>query len=143
MSYTVSGVDYNEFSAINQRIIDRLVSREVYCCMTQEVEYMLERVFCGDDNNPFDESAYDEIFVCDSDDGEEYERIIYEWWVVSGWLGDKLREKGQPVISTVWGNTYWGRTCTGQSICLDWCITEIAKDMEILDGMEYSWSDKK
>lgn len=56
MSYKVNGVEYESWSANNQRVIDRLIEREVYCCMTSEVEYMLSRVYESDDNNPFDEN---------------------------------------------------------------------------------------
>lgn len=140
MSYTVNGKTYETYSAVNQRIIDRLVSREVYCCITEEVEYMLRRIPYNDNGNPLDESVYDALYVY-GDDGVVESAEIYEWWAVTDWLGEKLRDKGQPVIDTVWGKSYWGRTCTGQAISLDWCIAEIAKDMGILDGMEWSWAN--
>ena len=63
MSYEVNGVKYDSWSAKNQRIIDTLVNREVYCCMTSEVEYMLSRIPYNDDNNPFEESDYDKMMV--------------------------------------------------------------------------------
>lgn len=217
MSYEVDGVKYEDQSAKNQRIIDKLVEREVYCCMTQEVEYMLSRVFFNDDNNPFDEECADAtmrpecpecrsaysfteltvselqdrwfevgfglnkeageleegylcpicgcwhktiesareccgvdqtIYQCDHCgkvlNEEQYEHMdtapveIYEWWAVSGWFGEKLKEQGCVVIDA-WGKSYWGREATGQSISLDGCITNIAKEMRILDGMENDW----
>lgn len=55
MRYNINGVEYESWSANNQRVIDRLVSREVYCCMTAEIEYMLSRVFESDEQNPFTE----------------------------------------------------------------------------------------
>lgn len=77
MSYEVNGVEYDYWSAKNQRILDKLVNREVFCCMTSEVEYMLSKVPDYEGENPFDE---DDICVtmnpyCDecetADDFEE------------------------------------------------------------------------
>ena len=55
MSYEVNGVEYDYWSAKNQRILDKLVNREVFCCMTSEVEYMLSKVPDSEGENPFDE----------------------------------------------------------------------------------------
>ena len=59
---------------------------------------------------------------------------IYEYWLVTEWLGEKLRKHGEPVFER-WGGWIWGRCCTGQAIMLDYVISEIAYGMEILDGM--------
>lgn len=218
MSYTVNGVEYETWSAENQRILQHFVNREIYCNMSAEVEYMLSRTMYGDDNNPFAEednlalfcqvcsecgSTYgfeekspadlsdDEIendadfdidtltsevtyycpicglpynsaseakacceeetlHVCQSCgkiyshddylnlDSEAVE--VYEWWAITDWLGDKLAAQGCVVISDIYGKSYWGRCTTGQSITLDGCIANIAKDMGILQGMENDWS---
>ena len=45
MSYTINGKEYETWSVNNQRILDELVDREVYCCMTSEMEYMLSRIW--------------------------------------------------------------------------------------------------
>ena len=58
----------------------------------------------------------------DSESGEL--REIFEWWSVSTWLLEKLREEKEPVLRTVHGD-YWGRSSTGQSICLDDVIERI------------------
>lgn len=64
---------------------------------------------------------------------------IYEWYKVSGWLCEKLKEQGQPVISI---DNIWGRTCTGQAVLLDGVITRICAGMGILEGQENEWSVK-
>lgn len=207
MSYKVNGAEYNSWSAKNQQILDRFIDREVFCCMTSEVEYMLSKVWDGDDNNPFSEDDLEALYMpccsgCHSTYGfeevpisklrdedfetdeecfqcpicgcwyktvdeakeccafeetvyrcqdcgkilsqEEYESLdtspveVYEWWAVSRWLGRKLREYGCVVIE-FWGKSYWGRQTTGQSITLDGCIVDIAKDLQILEGMECEW----
>ena len=49
-------------------------------------------------------------------------KIIYEYWIVTPWLGKKLKDKGELVYET-WGGWIWGRTCTGQPILLDSIIS--------------------
>lgn len=78
---------------------------------------------------------------CDALYAEEPEaepQEIYEYWIVSSWLGEKLREKGEPVLARG-GGWIWGRTCTGQAILLDHVISEICYDMEILEGQAREW----
>jgi len=63
---------------------------------------------------------------------------IYEYWIVSPWLGEKLMAKGEPVLKR-WDGWIWGRTCTGQAILLDGVISEICYEMEILEGQPHEW----
>ena len=78
---------------------------------------------------------------------EEYEYLdenpqeVYEWWAVTNWLGDKLKERGEVVIEG-WGHWYWGRGNTGQGIALDGVISSICYGMEILEGQKYSWENR-
>lgn len=50
---------------------------------------------------------------------------IYEWYLVSDWFIDRLREINEPVLDNDYGE-YWGRCCTGQAIYLDYSIQELA-----------------
>lgn len=50
---------------------------------------------------------------------------IYEWWIVSDWLIEKLKAKGEPVLVD---ECIWGRTATGQAILMDGVIREIVKE---------------
>jgi uncharacterized C2H2 Zn-finger protein len=77
----------------------------------------------------------DEIF---EEEPEAEPQDIYEYWIVSSWLGEKLREKGEPVLARG-GGWIWGRTCTGQAILLDHVISETCYDMEILEGQAREW----
>lgn len=63
------------------------------------------------------------------------EAEIFEWWIVTSWLGRKLEEKGYPVVERSMG-WLWGRTTTGQSISIDYVIREICQDMEFLYGQK-------
>jgi len=60
----------------------------------------------------------------------------YEWWIVSSWLCDKLKEKGEVVLED---ENIWGRQTSGQAILLDSVISEICSDMGILEGQEHEW----
>lgn len=62
----------------------------------------------------------------------------YEFWIVSNYLGEKLKEKGE-IVADFLGFIIWGRQATGQAILLDGVISRIAEDMEILEGMENEW----
>jgi hypothetical protein len=69
---------------------------------------------------------------------EEEPQEIFEWWIVSKWLGNRLEAEGEPVINDG-VHIYWGRTCTGQAILLDSVISQIAYDLEILEGQANEW----
>lgn len=94
-------------------------------CCSNDIVYR-----CTDCGKVLDDFEYNNL--------ESEPEEIFEWWAVANWFGDKLEEQGCVVIKS-WGKSYWGRTTTGQSISLDGCIANIAKDMKILDGMEYCW----
>ena len=61
---------------------------------------------------------------------------IFEYWAVSSYLAEKLSKNGYCIISE---QNIWGRTTTGQGILLDYIITKICADMEILQGQANSW----
>lgn len=71
-------------------------------------------------------------------ESDTQQQEIYEWWLVSHWLFDKLKEKGEPVLNYA-NNYWWGRGVSGQAILLDAVISEICWDMEILHGQENEW----
>jgi hypothetical protein len=44
---------------------------------------------------------------------------IFEWWrITDTFIASKLEEIGEPILDNDYG-TWWGRTCTGQSIITD------------------------
>ena len=71
---------------------------------------------------------------------ENEPKEVFEWWMVSDFLCNKLKEKGCAVLSN---ENIWGRTTTGQAILLDCVISQICADMEILEGMANSWEEKR
>lgn len=67
--------------------------------------------------------------ACEMDNIEPYEREVFEHWVVSSWLADKLIEKGEKVDKGFQGLCVWTRTTTGQAIAYDWVIKQITADL--------------
>lgn len=216
MTYTVNGQSYNFDSPVNDRIVQQFIDREVYCCASSEIDYILLQLHSTsphEDEAPFTYEEYlgalshagePECSDCGSTEFEEwdpatapesdfqgedaqytcpycgqtYETLpearaccshlsfmrckscgtfydlddynaldskfpeVFEWYIVSSYLGDKLKAHGQVVIDG-WGKSYWGRQCTGQSLSLDGVFQSICYENEILQGQAYSWADKE
>lgn len=101
-------------------------------------EQEVEGFYWDDINNLYmtDEEIVKYYGSCDEDktkqdlideirnNGEDHNEI-YEWYLVSDWFLDKLKEIDEPYIDNDYGE-YWGRTCTGQSIYLDYSIQKLA-----------------
>jgi len=67
--------------------------------------------------------------LCDAEDIEPHELEIFEHWIVSDWLADKLEAKGENVDREFAGLTVWARTTTGQAISIDAVIESIVDDL--------------
>lgn len=52
--------------------------------------------------------------------GEE----VLEWWLVTPWLAERLKERGEIVIDEL-DCRWWGRLTSGQAIYMDSVIREI------------------
>lgn len=153
-------------SAVSQRIKEKFVDREVYACVSGMVEYILQKSY-EDRDAPFSWDDAENFYLptcreCGSTDISEFEKDdstfykcngcgeitdeepetepqkVYEWWIVSGWLADKLRQYNEVIIDDGF-NQIWGRCTTGQAILLDGVITDICEEMEILEGQKNQW----
>ena len=62
--------------------------------------------------------------IDDLDELDTKPQEIFEWWLCTGWLLDKLEKQGEPILRTDFG-AWWGRTCCGQAIHLDHVIENI------------------
>lgn len=78
-----------------------------------------EHLEAGDDN------AWQSF--CDDARIDPYEREIFEHWIISDWLADKLEAFGERVERDFAGLTVWGRTTSGQAIAADYVIQQIAQ----------------
>jgi hypothetical protein len=67
--------------------------------------------------------------ICRDFEIEPHEREVFEHWIVSDWLADKLAEHGEKVDKDFAGMTIWARTTTGQGIASDYVIERIAEQL--------------
>ena len=122
-------------SGTMQDITRQFISNHIYCnqsCLVSEL--MDKEVISIEDYINFYKS--DETIKSDYDvkTEEEIEEIrdngedtqeVYEHWLCSNWFISKMKEQDEPILETDF-ETWWGRTCTGQSIYLDYNIQELA-----------------
>jgi hypothetical protein len=112
--------------------IREFVNREVYVCASHLIEELIEVRTNGgicralskrEMYNHLKEFDLDNIdWPTDKETGDSVE--VFEWWIVSSFMGRKLLEKEELIIKC--GNlTIWGRTTTGQHITMDSVIEDI------------------
>lgn len=126
-------------SSNNQRIKAKLVEREVIMLASDIVD-----VLYSDSHEDIIDAINEaksivEIHSDDQDIAEGERNIeVFEWYFVNEMLADDL-EKRNEVIVRHFNSPLWGRQGTGQAILLDSVISEIATDMEILEGQVNEW----
>lgn len=114
--------DYEEAARESGATLHKDPEREEWCCWT----------IPGDDD---DSSTW-----ADTKSGawrewcipryiEPHYREVFEHWIVTDWLADRLEAKGEKVDRNFAGLTIWARTTTGQAIAADWVIEEIAREL--------------
>ena len=59
----------------------------------------------------------------------DYRSCIFEHWIVTNWLADKLEAKGETIVRDFYGLTIWARSTTGQVIYMDWVIQQVYQDL--------------
>ena len=59
----------------------------------------------------------------------DYRQEIFEHYIVTSWLADKLEAKGETVVRDFYGLTIYCRPCTGQALHCDWVIQQIYQDL--------------
>lgn len=96
--------------------------------IAREINYdvsPLIRMFQHRDAQEMDEKYIELVHHFDTE-GEPVD--ILEYWCVSKWLADKLKEFSEPVVTNFFGLAVWGRTTSGQSIKMDDVIREIYQE---------------
>ena len=53
---------------------------------------------------------------------------IMEWWLVTPYMAELLKEKGEVILSD-YDCYWWGRQTSGQALYTDWVIQEIARQI--------------
>lgn len=122
-------------SGTMQDITRQFINKHIYACQSYLVsELMSKEVISIEDyinlyksdetiKSDYDVETEEEIQEI-RDNGEDMQEV-FEHWLCSDWLIEKLKEQNEPILETDL-ETWWGRTCTGQSIYLDHNIQELA-----------------
>lgn len=92
------------------------------CVPDEQLRFLLET-----DVDEFDDGWKE---FCDQQgvDTDDYKSEVFEHWIVTDWLANKLEARGH-VTGEIMGLTIWGRPTTGQSISMDHVIQEIYKEL--------------
>ena len=80
-------------------------------------------------HNDEETAIYEWFEVYHGGDLEDYRQEVYEHYVITIWLADKLEAQGETVVRDVFGLTIYCRPCTGQALHCDWVIQEIYQEM--------------
>ena len=129
-------IPFEELSnSLRQNLADELVRKHVYYCQSYLVSELFSKDLIQDDD-------YQNLYLSDEqikeyhsvNTEEEIQEIrdhgsdmqeVFEHWLCSDWLINKLKEQEEPILETDL-ETWWGRTCTGQAIALDHNIQLLA-----------------
>lgn len=121
-----------------------LVENEVYCDITEFVDYIV-KVQAEDfweERNDKCPLVYSDI-ECNrwnneedkyTEDDEDTSFWYYESYYVSDWLANMLYEHGEFVARYKYSPSIWFRQTTGQAICIDGVIDEITREILVRRG---------
>ena len=120
-----------------QDLANKLIKIHVNACQSYLVSGLFEKeVISIDDytNLCYSDDQIKDIFDVETDEevqeirdnGEDIQEV-FEHWLVSDWLLERLEELGHPILKTNF-ESWWGRCTTGQAICLDYDIQKLAYD---------------
>ena len=122
-------------SGTMQDITRQFISNHIYCNQSCLVSELMDKgiisiedyinLYKSDETikSDYDVKTEEEIEEI-RDNGEDMQEV-YEHWLCSNWFISKMKEQDEPILETDF-ETWWGRTCTGQSIYLDYNIQELA-----------------
>ena len=134
------------------KIIDRLVWREILTLANRLFEKLIDdsgHCLYDEIDNIYSEFEPDSEGYCvhctDSDNIKEVEKTpleddcchdcfehdfkeVYQWWIVSDFLYERLSEVGE-VVCDVEGVYFWGRTSCGIGLEYDYCLKKIATNI--------------
>jgi len=118
-----------------QDITRQFISNHIYCNQSCLVSELMDKgvisiedysnLYKSDETikSDYDVKTEEEIEEI-RDNGEDMQEV-YEHWLCSSWFISQMKKQDEPILETDL-ETWWGRTCTGQSIYLDYNIQELA-----------------
>ena len=130
-------------SGTMQDITRQFISNHIYCNQSCLVSELMDKgiisiedyinLYKSDETIKSDYDVKTEEEIQEIRDNGEDMQEVYEHWLCSDWFISKMKEQDEPILETDL-ETWWGRTCTGQSIYLDYNIQELA--------YEYSYDER-
>tara|TARA_R110002051_G_scaffold287567_3_gene350281 strand:+ start:1196 stop:1540 length:345 start_codon:yes stop_codon:yes gene_type:complete len=96
----------------------RLVDNHVY----SNVSYLVQEL--SKQEQYMDDLMEVQVNYAKAEEHDSHLEEALEHWIISEWLAKRLLEEGEMVIEFL-GLTIWGRTTSGQAICIDLVIEDI------------------
>lgn len=114
----------------NQEAVKKLVMNEVLMMASDIVEHIRVKEVEAESHELMSEisDAISALHDVNYDLEEEIE--VYEWWFVTDYLAEKLKERQEVIVEFFPGRPLWGRQTTGQAIYLDDTIMDIWKEVQ-------------
>ena len=110
-----------------RKTIDDFVFDEIHICASHLIEEIIDVRNNEVSGDTFEEFDIDNI-DWPRDEETNWKREVFEWWIISPWLSQKLKAQNECIIEAGFVNI-WGRTCTGQSVTMDTVIEDIYNDL--------------
>tara|TARA_R100000234_G_scaffold102093_1_gene71300 strand:+ start:97 stop:567 length:471 start_codon:yes stop_codon:yes gene_type:complete len=105
---------YNQSYLVSELMNKEVISIEDYI-----------NFYKSDENIKSDYDVETEEEIQEIRDNGEDQQEVFEHWLCSDWFINQMKNQNEPILKADLG-TWWGRTCTGQSIYLDHNIQELA-----------------
>ena len=102
----------------NEEERERLVRKEVLCNASYLVQELMGQEKYWED--------LAELFGQEDEDGNVPE--VFEYWIITPWLGEKLKAHGE-LVTDFFNQVIWGRQTSGQLIHEDAVIGSIATEL--------------
>ena len=130
-------------SGTMQDITRQFISNHIYCNQSCLVSKLMDKevisiedyinFYKSDETIKSDHDVKTEEEIQEIRDNGEDTQEVFEHWLCSDWFISQMKKQDEPILETDF-ETWWGRTCTGQSIYLDYNIQELA--------YEYSYDER-
>ena len=93
--------------------------------MDMTANEITDRLILDNQNLVVEELVRHDESLLDSLQNFDENSEIMEWWLVTPYMAELLKEKGEVILSD-YDCYWWGRTTSGQALYMDGVIQEIA-----------------
>ena len=93
--------------------------------MDMTAHEITDRLILDNQNLVVEELMRHDESIWDSLQNFDESSEVLEWWLVTPYMADMLKEKGEVILSD-YDCYWWGRTTSGQALYMDGVIQEIA-----------------